>query len=191
MQMEETNLSNRNSTTLLTNVVLYKSHSKDFESSQTNLHSTPSTISSISKYYFETNNSHGQEEIPTTSLELLNSPRLNMNNYSHLPLQVAHHHLVVATLPVHPLHQTQTWVKYGLRDRAVFFTMVINGENTMMIIQNPNFLAHLIMEGMKLAMDNYVNHHWMENVLSSHQLWHRLSSITCSHSGAFRHTSTH
>lgn len=36
----------------------------------------------------------------------------------------------------------------------------------MIIIQNPNFLAQLITKGMRLAMDNYVNHHWMENVLS-------------------------
>ncbi|KAG5600457.1 hypothetical protein H5410_031827, partial [Solanum commersonii] len=76
------------------------------------------------------------------------------------------HPLVVATQPVHPLHQPQSWIEYELRDQAVFFTMDINRVNTMIIIQNPNFLAQLITEGMKMAMDNYVNHYWMENVLS-------------------------
>ncbi|KAG5606110.1 hypothetical protein H5410_027602 [Solanum commersonii] len=36
----------------------------------------------------------------------------------------------------------------------------------MIILQNPNFLAQLVTEGMKLAMDNYVNHLWMENMLN-------------------------
>lgn len=74
--------------------------------------------------------------------------------------------MVVATQPLHPLYQTQLWIKHGLRDHAVFFTINVNGVNTMIIIENLNFLAQLITEGMRLAMDNYVNHHWLENVLS-------------------------
>lgn len=68
--------------------------------------------------------------------------------------------------PLHPLHQAQSWIELGLKDQAVIFTMDINGVNTMIILQNPNFLLQLVMEGMKMAMNNYVNHIWMENVLS-------------------------
>ncbi|MCD7466565.1 hypothetical protein HAX54_003393 [Datura stramonium] len=38
---------------------------------------------------------------------------------------------------------------------------------TMIILQNQNFLAQLVMEGMKLSMDNFGNHMWMTNVLES------------------------
>ncbi|KAH0650467.1 hypothetical protein KY284_030379 [Solanum tuberosum] len=72
MQMEKTNLSPTlspsNHTTLLTNAIHYKSHSKDFQSSYANLHSTSSTISSIIGNHVETTNFHEQEKIPTTPL---------------------------------------------------------------------------------------------------------------------------
>ncbi|KAH0732145.1 hypothetical protein KY289_003333 [Solanum tuberosum] len=72
MQMEETNLplnlSPSNPTILLTNAILYKSHSKDFQSSHANLHSTPSTISSIIGNHVETTISPEQEKNPTTPL---------------------------------------------------------------------------------------------------------------------------
>ncbi|WMV38169.1 hypothetical protein MTR67_031554 [Solanum verrucosum] len=72
MQMEETslspNLSLSNHTTLLTNAIHYKSHSKDFQSSHANLHFTSSTISSIIGNHVETTNFHEQEKIPTTPL---------------------------------------------------------------------------------------------------------------------------
>ncbi|KAG5625230.1 hypothetical protein H5410_010448 [Solanum commersonii] len=72
MQMEETNLppnlSPSNSTILLTKVILYKSYSKDFQSSHANLHSTHSIISSKIGNHVETTNSPEQEKIPTTLL---------------------------------------------------------------------------------------------------------------------------
>ncbi|KAG5595651.1 hypothetical protein H5410_036883 [Solanum commersonii] len=74
MQMEKTNLSPNlspsNHTTLLSNAIHYKSHSKDFQSSHANLHSTSSTISSIIGNHVETTNFHEQEKIPITPLPI-------------------------------------------------------------------------------------------------------------------------
>lgn len=43
--------------------------------------------------------------------------------------------------------------------------MIINGQEEWIVLQNPNFLARLISEGMALAMGNYINHMWLANVL--------------------------
>lgn len=43
--------------------------------------------------------------------------------------------------------------------------MIIEGQEIMVIIQNPNFLAQVVTEGMRMSLDNYMNHLWMANIL--------------------------
>lgn len=43
--------------------------------------------------------------------------------------------------------------------------MDIHGVDTLIIIQNLSFLVQLIMEGMQLAMANYMNHQLLHNLL--------------------------
>lgn len=66
-----------------------------------------------------------------------------------------------------PLTQPpHSWLKVGLQNQATFFTLDIEGQEVMIILQNPNFLAQLVTEAMTLAMDNYTNHVWLNNILS-------------------------
>ncbi|KAK4721319.1 hypothetical protein R3W88_011552 [Solanum pinnatisectum] len=51
-------------------------------------------------------------------------------------------------------------------NQKVLFKMDLNGHEVIVILQNPNFLAQLITEGMKLAMDNFLNHQWVNNVMN-------------------------
>ncbi|XP_015057973.1 uncharacterized protein LOC107004257 [Solanum pennellii] len=91
-------------------------------------------------------------------------PRNDMNNYPHPP-QSPNPPLVFATQPIHPSHQPQSWVEMSLQGQAIIFSMDINGMETLVILQNQNFLAQLISEGMKVAMDFFVNQLWAANVL--------------------------
>lgn len=99
---------------------------------------------------------------------LLRSPRVfnpTMNNISQIPTYIAQHPLIFATELVHPLHQSQSWLETGLQNHAAIFSMDINGTETLIILQNQNFLAQLITEGMEIATEHLVNHMWMTNVL--------------------------
>ncbi|XP_015060445.1 uncharacterized protein LOC107006395 [Solanum pennellii] len=78
---------------------------------------------------------------------------------------MAQHPLIFATEPVHPLHQSQSWLETALQNHAAIFSMDINGTEALIILQNHNFLAQLITEGMKIATQHLVNHMWMTNML--------------------------
>ncbi|KAK4340244.1 hypothetical protein RND71_041706 [Anisodus tanguticus] len=93
-------------------------------------------------------------------------PMEAMENLPSPPPQFAQHHIIYATQPLDPMHQPHFRIELGLQGQAVVFTMTINGVNTVIALQNPNFLAQIISEGMKLAMDNYMNHVWLHNVLN-------------------------
>ncbi|KAH0708849.1 hypothetical protein KY290_010362 [Solanum tuberosum] len=77
---------------------------------------------------------------------------LNMNMNNPPPHQILQHPLLFATQPTHPLHLPQSWVEMSLQGHATIFSMEINRVETLVILQNQNFLAQLISEGMKIAM---------------------------------------
>lgn len=56
-------------------------------------------------------------------------------------------------------------MEIDLQGHAALFFMDINRVESMIILQNSNFLAQLITEGMKIAMENFVNQMWMTNVM--------------------------
>lgn len=64
-----------------------------------------------------------------------------MDPPSQILLQVAQHPLVYATQPVYPLHQSLTWIEKAIQGHAILFSMEINGVETLMILENQNFLA--------------------------------------------------
>ncbi|KAH0776381.1 hypothetical protein KY290_007792 [Solanum tuberosum] len=74
--------------------------------------------------------------------------------------------VIYATQALPQTNPPLSWIELGLRDQAVFFTMDLNGQEVMIILQNPNFLSQLISKGMKLAMDNYLNHLWINNIMN-------------------------
>ncbi|KAH0737862.1 hypothetical protein KY290_036567 [Solanum tuberosum] len=87
----------------------------------------------------------------------INIPRNIMKNISHPPAPFPHPPLVFATQPVHPMHQTQSWVDMIPQGQAIIFFMDIHMVETLVILQNQNFMAQLISEGMKIAMEYFVN----------------------------------
>lgn len=82
-----------------------------------------------------------------------------------LPPLIAPNIPVYATQTIPPSEPPLSWIGQGMQGQAVFFNLSINGQEIIFIIQNQNFLAQLITEGIILAMDNYMNHMWMANVL--------------------------
>lgn len=149
-----------------TNAMRYISHSKYFQSSPLPLHSSFHLVPLIVPTMLRPLIPLNKRKYPQNHTHPINSNLSNMNNYPQIPQQVFHHPRVVATQLVHPLHQPQLWIELGLREQEAIFTMDINGENVMIIIENPNFPSQLIIKGMKMSMDNYMNHQWMKNVLN-------------------------
>lgn len=62
-------------------------------------------------------------------------------------------------------YQPLSWMEVGLMGHAVSFNLQINGQQTIVILQNTQYLAQLISEGMRLAMNNYLNQVWLNNIL--------------------------
>lgn len=71
-----------------------------------------------------------------------------------------------------PFKLSHTGPTSSLMDRActegqaMFFTIDLNGQEVMIMIQNSNFLSQIILEGMKLAVENYLNHLWLNNIMN-------------------------
>ncbi|KAH0741536.1 hypothetical protein KY290_034579 [Solanum tuberosum] len=80
-----------------------------------------------------------------------------LRNHLHKPL------FYLQLRPVHPLHQPMSWVEIALQGYAPIFSMDINGR----IHHNTSELkTQLITEGMKLAMENFVNQMWLTNTMN-------------------------
>lgn len=91
----------------------------------------------------------------------------NMNNSPPFPPQTTLHPLLYATQPVHPSHQPLTWIEKTPLSYVALFSMNINDVETLVILQNQNFLAQLISEGMKKAIEYIVNQIWHSNAMNS------------------------
>lgn len=48
---------------------------------------------------------------------------------------------------------------------AFSFNIMLNGRETVILLQNTHYLAQLILEGIRMAINNYMNHVWLNNVL--------------------------
>lgn len=50
---------------------------------------------------------------------------------------------------------------------AISFNIMLEGREIIIVLQNTHYLAQLISEGVRLAMTNYMNQVWINNVLHS------------------------
>lgn len=48
---------------------------------------------------------------------------------------------------------------------AISFNIMLNGRETVIILQNSHYLAQPISEGIRLSMNNFMNHVWVNNIL--------------------------
>lgn len=56
--------------------------------------------------------------------------------------------------------------RIGSTRSSNFFMIDLEGREVLIILQNPNFLAQLIMEGIRLGMENYTNQVWLKNIMN-------------------------
>lgn len=49
----------------------------------------------------------------------------------------------------------QSWLEMGLQGYALIFTLEMNDQEIVFLIQNPSHLAEIVMEGMRLGMEAY------------------------------------
>lgn len=88
----------------------------------------------------------------------------NMNNLPLLPqLQNPPQSFVQPPLPQD--HHPMSWIEIGLMGRGLVFNSTINGQESVILIQNPRYLAQLVAGGLHLAMSNYWNHVSVNNIL--------------------------
>lgn len=52
-----------------------------------------------------------------------------------------------------------SWLEMGLVGHALTFNLHINGEQVVVMTQHPTDLAQIIMEGMRLGLDAFMQHH--------------------------------
>ncbi|XP_033515561.1 uncharacterized protein [Nicotiana tomentosiformis] len=67
--------------------------------------------------------------------------------------------------PIPQDHQPLSWIEQAVMGHAITFNMILDGQKTMIILHNLHFLAQLVSEGMHMAMSNYLNHIWLNNIL--------------------------
>lgn len=88
-----------------------------------------------------------------------------MNNLPPFPPQQPNLPVIYTQPPLPHDHHPTSWIELGLMGRAFSRQLNINGQVTIILIQNPQFLAQLISEGLHLAMSNYMNHIWVNNIM--------------------------
>lgn len=54
----------------------------------------------------------------------------------------------------------QSWLEMGLQGYALIFTMEMNNQEVVLLIQNPTHLAEIVIEGMRLGMEAYTQNQW-------------------------------
>nr|XP_033512504.1 uncharacterized protein LOC117277192 [Nicotiana tomentosiformis] len=89
----------------------------------------------------------------------------NMKNLPPFPQQMENPPIIYVQPPPAQDYQPLSWMEMGLLGHAVSFNLQINCQETIAILQNTHYLAQLITEGMRLAMNNYLNQVWLNNIL--------------------------
>lgn len=54
----------------------------------------------------------------------------------------------------------QSWLEMGLQGYALVFTMELNNQEVVLLIQNPTHLAEIVIEGMRIGMESYNQNQW-------------------------------
>lgn len=54
----------------------------------------------------------------------------------------------------------QSWLEMGLQGYALIFTMELNNQEVVLLVQNPTHLGEIITEGMRLGMEAYTQNQW-------------------------------
>ncbi|KAH0705475.1 hypothetical protein KY290_010166 [Solanum tuberosum] len=64
-----------------------------------------------------------------------------------------------------PNHTPHSWLEMSLQGQPLSFSVVVDGRQVIVLVQNPTFLAQVVSEGMRIAMKTYNNHLWLSTVL--------------------------
>lgn len=68
--------------------------------------------------------------------------------------------LIYLTMPIQPNHVPQFWPEHGLMGHALSISLQLNGQNIIVQIEDPTYLARIDSEGYQLGMNNIMNHPW-------------------------------
>ncbi|KAH0636608.1 hypothetical protein KY290_037027 [Solanum tuberosum] len=70
---------------------------------------------------------------------------------------------VYASLPP-LLTPLSSWLEMGLQGQTMTFSVLLDNQEIIMLIQNPTILAQVVSDGMRIAMETYNNHLWMTSM---------------------------
>lgn len=73
--------------------------------------------------------------------------------------------MIYAQPPMPQNHQPTSWIELVLMRRAISLQLTINGQESVILIQNSQFLAQIVSEGLQLAINSYMNHIWVNNIM--------------------------
>lgn len=90
------------------------------------------------------------------------------NHFFHLPRLIMHGPQVphISTPMIYTSQQMsmdqplQSWLEMGLQGYALVFTMELNNQKVVLLIQNPTHLAEIVIEGMRIGMESYNQNQW-------------------------------
>ncbi|OIT01812.1 hypothetical protein A4A49_25865 [Nicotiana attenuata] len=54
----------------------------------------------------------------------------------------------------------ESWLEMGLQGYALVFTMELNNQEIVLLVQNPSHLAEIVTEGIRLGIEGYAQHQW-------------------------------
>jgi len=88
-----------------------------------------------------------------------------MENLSLLQPQPINPQIIYVQSPQAQNYQPVSWMEMGLMGHACSFNVQINGQDSVIILHDTQYLAQLVTEGMRLAMNNYLNQAWLNTIL--------------------------
>ncbi|KAH0672405.1 hypothetical protein KY290_024644 [Solanum tuberosum] len=107
---------------------------------------TPSSFNKTNSSYKLPNSLSNNVERPTSPQPLKNTP-------------------IYATPAPLPNAIPSSWLELSLQGHSLSFNVMIEGREVAIVVQNPTFLAQVVGEGMRLAMEAYNTHVWMASML--------------------------
>ncbi|KAH0652418.1 hypothetical protein KY290_030851 [Solanum tuberosum] len=97
-----------------------------------------------------------------------NSPIMNQQNPTvtlpTFPITLGEQTFYATQAPL-PNHTPHSWLEMSLQGQALSFSAVVEGRQVLVLVQNLTFLAQVVSEGMRIAMETYNNHLWLSTVL--------------------------
>lgn len=107
-----------------------------------------------------------QNRSPSHSPTIHNPPTMNLTT-QHLQVFRVNvgDNTIYATLAQNPNPTPHSWIELSMQGHTLSFSAEVEGREIVIILQNPTFIAQVISERIRMAMETHNYYLWMSTVL--------------------------